>query len=215
MGTAILERSRASTLGLPCPAHRSVGVLVVDEDAWLRTRVCRVLETESGFRLAGVADNAGEAMSIGEREEVDVVVIGHRVPSPSALRLCRQLERTPSPPAVLICAAWLDGVLAACCVVAEADALLSRYDSDAELSVVIGRIASGERVLPAVMPRVGAMLHGQLDPAELAIFGMLLAGIPASDVAQALRMSRSELESRRSAMLGTLEMLPPTSGIGY
>ncbi|HUA48183.1 MAG TPA: hypothetical protein VMA77_23290 [Solirubrobacteraceae bacterium] len=59
------------------------------------------------------------------------------------------------------------------------------------------------------------MLHELLEPAEHAIFRMLPAGLPASEVARGLRISRAELESRRSALLGKLETLPPTSGMGY
>ncbi|HTX07205.1 MAG TPA: hypothetical protein VME22_01275 [Solirubrobacteraceae bacterium] len=64
-------------------------------------------------------------------------------------------------------------------------------------------------------PRVGAMLHERLDPAEHAIFSMLLAGLSASDVARGLRISRAQLESRRSALLGKLETLPQASGLRY
>jgi hypothetical protein len=54
------------------------------------------------------------------------------------------------------------------------------------------------------------MLRGRLEPAEHAMFSMLLAGVPASDVARGLRMSDAELESCRSTLLGKLESLPPT-----
>jgi hypothetical protein len=116
---------------------------------------------------------------------------------------------------VVIFSACPDAVLAACCVAAEADALVSMYDCDAEVSGVLRRVGLGARLLPAVPPRVGAMLHDRLDPAENAIFSLLLAGIPATDVAVALRMSQAEFESRRSALLGKLESLPAASGARY
>jgi two-component system response regulator DevR len=192
-----------------------VGVLVVDGEAWLRSRVCRLLETEPGFRLAGLAGSAEEAMWMAEREPFDLAVVGHRPRFRGGLWLCRELKRSATPPAVVICSAYPDAVLTACCVVAEADALVSIYDRDAELAGVLDRVVRGNRFLPAVPPRVGAMLHQRLEPAEHAIFSMLLAGLPASDVARGLRMSRAELESRRSALLGKLETLSPTSAKPY
>ena len=188
-----------------------VGVLVVDRDAWLRSRMCRLLETEPGFRLAGLADSAEEAMWMAEQEPFNLALIAHR-PRSRGLWLCRELKRSATPPAVVICSAYPDAVLTACCVVAEADALVSMYDCDAELAGVLDRVARGNGFLPAVAPRVGAMLHQHLEPAEHAIFSMLLAGLPASDVARGLRMSRPELESRRTALLGKLETLAPNSG---
>jgi len=188
-----------------------VAVLVVDVGGWLRPRLCRLLQTEPRFRLAGVADSAEEAMGMAEREPVDLAVIGHHPRSPRGLALCHELKRSASPPAVVICSAYPDAVLSACCVVAEADALASVYDCDLELAGVLDRVARGIRFLPAVPPRVAAMLHTCLEPPELAMFSMLLAGLPACDVARGLRMSRAEFESRRSALLGKLEALPPTS----
>jgi DNA-binding NarL/FixJ family response regulator len=186
-------------------------VLVVDVGAWLRSRLCRLLETSPGFRLAGVADSADEAMRMAERELVDLAVIGHHPRSARGLALCHELKRSASPPAVVICSAYPDAVLSACCVVAEADALASVYDCDLELAGVLDQVARGIRFLPPVPPRVAAMLHACLEPPELAMFSMLLAGLPACDVARGLRMSRAEFESRSSALLSKLETLPATS----
>jgi two-component system, NarL family, response regulator DevR len=217
MTTGTIEPSREAITGQSRPpvTARGSGVLVVENDSWLRSRVCHLLETEPGLRLSGVSESAEQALRMAEQEPIDVAVVGHRPRSWSGLRLCSELKQTPAPPAVVICSAYPDGVLAACCVVAEADALVSRYDCDAELSSVLRRVSLGARLLPSVPPRVGAMLHERLETPEHAIFSMLLAGIPAADVARGLRISQAEFESRRSGLLGKLETLPPTSRTRY
>ena len=217
MSATAAEATLDSTSGSASPANRlpGLGVLVVDDDDSLGNRVSHLVEVESGFRLAGVAQSAEEAMWVAEHARVDMVVVAHSARSRSGLWLCRELKRSVASPWVVICSAYPDAVLTACCVVAEADALVSVYDCDDELADVLDRVAGGMRVLPAVPPRVGAMLHERLDPAEHAIFSMLLAGLPASDVARGLRISRAELESRRSTLLGKLETLPPASGMRY
>ena len=217
MSATTVETLLDSSSGQSRPTDRSRGLsaLVVDDDDWLRDRACHVIEVEAGFRLAGVAQSAEEAMWIAEHEPVDMVVIVHSPRSRDGFWLCRELKRTATRPMVVICSAYPDAVLTACCVAAEADALVSIYDCDDELAGVLDRVARGMRVLPAVPPRVGAMLHERLDPAEHAIFSMLLAGLPASEVASGLRISRAELESRRSTLLGKLEALPPASWMRY
>jgi CheY-like chemotaxis protein len=105
----------------------ALGVMVVESNRWMRSRLCELLETEPGFRLAGVAAGAEEAMSMAERERFDIAVVGHRPPAESGFRLCRELKRPPAPPAVVICCAYPDGVLAACCAVADADALIGMH----------------------------------------------------------------------------------------
>jgi DNA-binding NarL/FixJ family response regulator len=217
MSTTSLEPARDSIGDRPRPADRSPGpvVLVVDEDAWLRSRMCHLLQTAPKLALAGVVDTEEEAMWMAEHERVDVAMVAHRPRSGSGLWLCRDLKRSAARPAVVICSAYPDAVLMARCVVAEADALVSIYDSDADLAGVLHRVSRGIRALPVVPPRLGAMLHVCLDPAEHAIFSMLLAGLPASDVARGLRISPAELESRQSVLLRKLETLPPTSGKPY
>lgn len=217
MSATTVTYSRGSTadhLLEPDPVP-GLGVLVADDDAGLRSRVCRLLEAEPGLRPAGVTGSAEEAIWMAERGQVDVAVVGHRPQSRSGFWLCRELKRLASPPAVVICWTYPDGVLAACCIVAEADALVSSYDCDDELCRRLGRAGSGVRLLPSVPLRVGAMLRDCLAPTEHAIFSMLPAGMPASEVARGLRMSHVDLDLRRAQMLEKLEALPPTSGMRY
>jgi DNA-binding NarL/FixJ family response regulator len=217
MSATTVISARDSTSYQSCEPDRSPGlsVLVADDDAWLRSRVCRLLEADAGLRLAGVTGSAEEAIWMAEREPVDVAVVGHRPQSRSGFWLCRELKRLASPPAVVVCSSFPDGVLAAYCVATEADALVSSYDCDDELCRRLCRAGSGVRLLPSVPPRVGAMLHDCLAPTEHAIFSMLRAGLSASEVAQGLGMSRAELELQRSLMLEKLQALPPTSGTRY
>jgi DNA-binding NarL/FixJ family response regulator len=193
---------------------RAFEVLVVESDGRLASRLCDLVQMEPGFRLAGVAASAEEAISMAGRDRFDVAVVADQLPAERGFRLCRALKQTPTPPAVVICCTNPDGVLAACCAVADADALINMRHCGAELPGGLDRVARGVRFLPAVPPGTEAMLRDHLDPAEYAIFAMLLAGFPAADIASALTMSEAELESRQAALLGTLEMLPAAPRAG-
>jgi DNA-binding NarL/FixJ family response regulator len=212
MSTATAQSRRDTTPDQPTRAIHpgALGVLLLEEDSWHRSRVCQLLETEPGFRLAAVTESGREAVDMAKREQLAVAVVAHRPPSRSAFGVCRELKRLATPPAVVICSARPDGVQAACCLVAGADALMSRYDCDAQFSGVLDRVARGVRFLPTVPRRVGAMLHDGWEPAEHAMFSMLLAGAPAADLARGLRMSDDEVESCRSTLLRKLESLAPT-----
>jgi DNA-binding NarL/FixJ family response regulator len=209
MTTVTFESNPDTVPGPPTRgAHPdALGVLLVENSSRQRSRVSRLLETKPGFRLAAVTESGREALDIAKREQLAVAVVAHRPPSHSAFAVCAELKRLATPPAVVICSARPDGVQAACCVVAGADALISRYDCDAQFSGVLDRVARGVRFLPTVPQRVGAMLHDGCEPAEHAMFSMLLAGAPAADVARGLRMSDAEVESCRSTLLRKLESL--------
>src|SRR5262249_12876720 len=129
----------------------------------------------------------------------------------SGLWLSRKLRRLPRPPRVVIYSAYCDGPLAATSVVAEADGLVSKGGVGAELCEAVRAVAHGQVRLPTVPPTLASALRRRLDAEEQAIFGMLLAGIPASEIAIMLNISSATLVSRLWAMLRKLEALPGDS----
>jgi two-component system, NarL family, response regulator DevR len=129
------------------------------------------------------------------------------LPGHSGLWLSRKLKRLPEPPAVLIYSAFSDYLLAAACVVAEADGLLSKSALGSDLHVAIRHAALGVSRLPAVAPRLADALRRRLDSLEQAIFGLLLAGISRDEIGRTLHIDAGELETRQWTMLRKLERL--------
>jgi DNA-binding NarL/FixJ family response regulator len=185
-----------------------IRVLVVDDHPAVALGLRKLLEDQPDFVLAGVTGTAEAAISIAEREPIDVVVADYHLGSRNGLWLSRKLKRLPDSPRVLIYSAFADGLLAAACVAAEADALVSKRRVGAELCAAIRDVARGRRLLPSVPQPLAAMMRDRLEPAEQAIFGMLLAGIAPAEVAQTLGVSRSELESQLWLLLRKIEGLP-------
>ncbi|WP_431041791.1 DUF7342 family protein [Streptomyces sp. P1-3] len=70
-----------------------IAVLVVDDDV----RVARVnaayVEKIPGFRVAGQAHSAAEALAFLERTEVDLVLLDHYLPDETGLALVRRLRQ--------------------------------------------------------------------------------------------------------------------------
>jgi DNA-binding NarL/FixJ family response regulator len=192
----------------PATGFAGISVLIVDDHPAVRLGIRRLLEDQPDFALAGVTGTAEAAMSIAEREAIDVVVADYHLGSRSGLWLSRKLKRLREPPQVLIYSAFADGTLAAACVVAEADALVGKGRVGAELCDAIRGVAQGRRLLPPVPHPLGGIMRERLEPSEQAIFGMLLAGIEPADVARTLGVPRSELESRLWSLLRKVEALP-------
>ncbi|MHB8659337.1 MAG: response regulator [Solirubrobacteraceae bacterium] len=203
--TQIPETQDAGSLVLD---FRETRVLIVDDHPAIQLGLRLLIEDEPDFVLTAVTSTAESAMSIAEREPVDVVVADHHLQSRSGLWLCRQLKRLPGPPRVVIYSAYADGLLAAACVVAEADGLVSKGGVGAELCDAIRSVSRGQRLLPRIPQPLAGMLGDRLEPAEQAIFAMLLAGIAPANVAHTLDMSRSELHSRLGSVLAKIEDLP-------
>lgn len=207
--TATLTKSNPTmAANSPVGTFQKTRVLVVDDHPAVQLGIRRLIEDEPDFMLAAVTSTAESARSIAEQDPVDVVVADYHLRSRNGLWLCRQLNQLPDPPRVVMYSAYADGALAAACVVAGADGLVSKGGVGADLCDAIRGVSRGRRLLPRIPKPLAGMLGDRLEPAEQAIFAMLLAGIAPGQVALSLDMSPSELDLRMSAMLHAIEDPP-------
>jgi DNA-binding NarL/FixJ family response regulator len=184
-------------------------VLVVDDHPAVRLGLLQLLDDRPDFDVVDAACTAEEARSLAEREPIDVAVVDYQLGSRSGLWLTRMLKRLEPPPGVVIYSAYCDGPLAAACVVAGADGLVSKGGAGAELCHAVRAVASGHSRLPVVPPTLAGAMRRRLGAEEQAIFGMLLAGIDPAEIAITLGLSEHTLDARRWAMLHKLEALRP------
>ena len=186
---------------------RELRVLVVDDHAAVRAGVLQLLEEQPDLTVIDAVGSAEAAISLAELQPVDVAVVDYQLGSRSGLWLSRMLKRLDPQPAVVVYSAYCDGPLAAACVVAEADALVSKGGVGADLCDAVRAVARGGTRLRPVPPALAGAMRRRLDPEDQAIFGMLLAGIDRVEVAATLNMSRAGLDDRMWAMLSKLEGL--------
>jgi two-component system, NarL family, response regulator DevR len=186
--------------------HRQqLRLLVVDDHPAVRRGLRELLEDQPDFRVLDAVGSAEEAMSVAERQELDVAVVDYQLGGRSGLWVSRKLKRLPRPPRVVIYSAYCDGLLAASAVVAEADGLVSKGGLGSELCDAVRIVASGRSLLPKVPWELAEVMRRRLDGEEQAIFGMSLAGITPAEIAKTLGLSESGLESRQWEMLRKLK----------
>jgi len=94
-------------------------VLVVDDEAPARERLCEQLRDLPGVEVCGVAANGREALAAASRAPPNVVLLDIRMPEMDGLEAARHLARLSEPPAVVFTTAYGDHALEAF----EADAL--------------------------------------------------------------------------------------------
>jgi DNA-binding NarL/FixJ family response regulator len=186
----------------PPPAWR---LLVVDDHSAVRAGLRQLLENQADFAVVAAVASAEEALSVAEREPIDVAVVDYQLGGRNGLWVSRKLKRLSQPPAVLIYSAYTDGMLASAAVVAEADGIVSKGSRGSDLCEAIRGVARGHHLLPPVPSWLGEVLRRRLDHEEQAIFGLLLAGIKPTEIAHTLELSEAGLESRLWAMLRKVE----------
>ena len=180
-------------------------LLVVDDHAAVRAGLRDLLADEPDFEVIAAVATAQEALSVAEREAVDVAIVDYQLGGRTGLWLSRKLKRLRLPPAVLIYSAYADDVLSAAAVIAEADGVISKSGLGSELRDAIGAVARGGHRLAPVPPWLSEALRHRLGHEEQAIFGMLLAGIARNEIAETLGISTDGLDARLGAMLRALE----------
>jgi two-component system response regulator DevR len=184
-------------------------LLVVDDHPAVRLGLLQLLDDQPDFVVVEAACSAEEARSLAEREPIDVAVVDYHLGSRTGLWLTRKLKELEPAPAVVMYSAYCDGPLAAACVVAGADGLVSKGGVGAELCHAVRAVARGYSRLPLVPPTLAGAMRRRLSAQEQAIFGMLLAGIDPSEIAITLGISEHALDTHRWAMLHKLEALRP------
>jgi DNA-binding NarL/FixJ family response regulator len=206
----------ASTSQLPAAAasaalqraHRRTRLLVVDDHPAVRAGLKNLLADEADFEVVGAVATAEAGIEAARRVPVDVALIDYQLGGRNGLWLSRKLKRLQRPPAVLIYSAYTDTVLAAAGVVAQADAIVSKGGLGTELCQTVREVAAGRRHLPRLPSRLAESLRRRLDHEEQTIFGMLLAGLGLTEIADTLDLTGAELESRLGSLLRRLEALP-------
>lgn len=184
-------------------------LLVVDDHPAVRLGLLQLLDDQPDFVVVDAASSAEEARSLAEREPIDVAVVDYQLGSRTGLWLSRKLKELEPAPAVVIYSAYCDGPLAAACVVAGVDGLISKGAVGAELCHAVRAVARGYSRLPLVPPTLAGAMRRRLGAHEQAIFGMLLAGIDPEEIAATLGISERQLDTHRWAMLHKLEGLRP------
>lgn len=81
-------------------------VLVVDDEAPARERLCHLLEDIDGFELAGTAGNGSEALQAARREAPDIVLLDIRMPGMDGIETAHHLNRLDKPPAIVFTTAF-------------------------------------------------------------------------------------------------------------
>lgn len=184
-----------------------IRVLVVDDHAAVRRGLRELLEDQLDFRVIAEVSSAEEAMTVAERDELDVAVVDYQLQGRSGLWVSRKLKRLARPPGVIIYSAYCDGMLAAAAAVAGADGLVSKGGLGSEVCEAIRSVAGGRSRLPMVPWQLAEVMRQRLDGEEQAIFGMARAGIEPVEIAKILRISESGLDSRMWEMLHKLETM--------
>jgi DNA-binding NarL/FixJ family response regulator len=178
-------------------------VAILDDHPMVRAGVEAFVGAEPGLSVAAAVATVAEAEVACDETAPDVLVSDYHLPDGDGLSLCLRLNENGGPQVVLF-SAFADGELAVLAAVAGARAVVPKSADPSELMDAVRAAARGERAGHEAHPLALRAAGEQLDPDDLPVLGMLMHGLPPTEIADTLGMNRDRLDERRRAMLARL-----------
>jgi DNA-binding NarL/FixJ family response regulator len=192
-------------------------VLIVDDDALVRTGLRMVLSSDPELEVVGEAVNGAEALTAARDTPADVVLMDLQMPVMDGVEAARQLGRMEQPPMVLMLTTFhLDSyVLDA--LEAGARGYLLKHTAPRELTRAIHLVAGGESIFSAsvtegLVRRLGddgrdrrtEEARRRLDALtdrERAVADAVADGLPNAAIATSLYMGEATVKTHVSRIL--------------
>jgi DNA-binding NarL/FixJ family response regulator len=201
----------------------AIRVLLVDDDALVRSGLKMMLAGADTVEVVGEADDGREALGAVDRHRPDVVLMDIRMPQVDGIAATRLLRAQPSPPEVLVLTTFDADELVLQALRAGAAGFLLKDTPPAEIVRAIERVAAGEAMLsPGVTKQLIALVAGDggaaaraddararlatLSPREREVALAVGRGCANAEIAAELHMSVATVKAHVSRLLAKLEL---------
>jgi DNA-binding NarL/FixJ family response regulator len=181
-----------------------IRVAVLDDHPAVLAGLQRLVERTPDLVPVAAAASPEELLDELQRRHADVVILDYDLGRGDGLTLCRRLKERARPPAVVIYSAYAGPRLAIAARVAGADALIDKRAPAPDLLAAVRQVARGETVIPEIPPELLAAAVEQLEPDDIPITAMLLAGTSHHGIAETLATDRRDIASRLPRIIGRL-----------
>jgi len=142
----------------------TVRVLLVDDDALVRSGLRMMLTGAERIEVVGEADDGRAALGAVDRHRPDVVLMDIRMPQLDGIAATRLLRAQPDPPAVLVLTTFDADELVLRALRAGAAGFLLKDTPPAEIVRAIELVHGGDSMLsPAVTRQLIALVAGDSD----------------------------------------------------
>jgi DNA-binding NarL/FixJ family response regulator len=200
-----------------------IRVLLVDDDALVRSGLRMMLAGAAGIEVVGEAADGREVLGAVDLHRPDVVLMDIRMPQLDGIAATRLLVSQPAPPAVIVLTTFDADELVLRALQAGAAGFLLKDTPPAEIVRAIELVHAGDGMLsPAVTRRLIAMVAGDSDagaraerarellatlsPREREVALAVGRGQGNADIAATLHLSVATVKGHVSRLLDKLEV---------
>ncbi|MFC5137050.1 response regulator [Actinomycetospora rhizophila] len=179
-----------------------IRVLVVDDDALVRSALTMMLDGADGIRVAGEAADGDEVPALVDAHAPHVVLMDLRMPRVGGLAATKRVRERPDPPEVLVLTTFDSDENVLHALRAGAGGFLLKDTPPAQIVEAVQRVAAGDPVLsPTVTRRLMDRAGADASDRERARAALRSLSEREYDVAVAIARGRSNAEIAAEAYM--------------
>jgi DNA-binding NarL/FixJ family response regulator len=192
-----------------------IRVVVVDDHTIVRSGICRLLEAESDIEVVAQAGSGHEAVRLCREEKPDVLVLDYGLPDLDGLETTRQIVQLSKAPKILILTMHASEEYATRLIRAGAAGFIVKTAPTIQLLAAVRKVARNQIfVSKTIMEKMVGRLalpatdspESVLSNRELQVLIRLAQGLSTKEVAQALHLTTSTVDTYRRRVLEKLNL---------
>ncbi|MBG0829293.1 response regulator [Planomonospora sp. ID67723] len=202
--------------GSPAAGEPALRVVVVDDQALVRTGLRVVLDSEPGFQLAGEAEDGEQAIALVRETRPDLVLMDIQMPRLDGLTAARRILADRDPPKVIMMTTFgTDDNLYSALRAGVSGFVLKTSAPEQLISAMRAAQAGDALIDPAVTTRLISAFAGRTDPtappalaglgdAELDLLKLVARGLTNRQIAATLAVPEQDVAGSVSRLLDHL-----------
>ncbi|UXY39585.1 MULTISPECIES: response regulator [Streptomyces] len=195
-----------------------IRVLVVDDEALVRTGFTHILNTADDIEVVGAVPG-GQAVRTVREARPDIVLLDIRMPDVDGLTVLAELRRMPDCPVVAMLTTFDSDEYVATALRSGAAGFLLKDTDPEQLPYLVRALAEGGTVLSSKVTRTvvdgyldqggrepAARLAARLTERERAVLVLMAEGLANADIGERMHLSAGTVKGHVSAVLSKLEV---------
>ena len=207
----------------------TIRVVLVDDQAMVRTGLRMVLAAESDIEVVGEAADGAAGVRVVTEQQPDVVLLDVRMPGMDGLEAARRILAADLPTRVIVLTTFDEDEYVAAALRAGVSGFLLKVSPPEDLVVAVRTVAAGQGLLdPAVTLRViesfaaapspDPMRAGQLarlTEREVDVLGLVAAGLTNGEIAARLYLGEATVKTHVSRVLLKLGLRDRVQAVAF
>lgn len=192
-----------------------IRVLIADDHALVRDGLRHILQSASGFEVAGEARDSASTIALVRDTSANILVLDLSMPGRNGVELIKQIRDEKPALHILVLTMHAEQQYAVRAFRAGASGYMTKESASAELVAALTKIAAGgvyvsltmaEQFAQSLNEPAETLPHQRLSDREFDVFRRIAAGQTLTEIANALCVSAKTVSTYKTRILEKMQM---------